>query len=76
MAFAIAAYAGVSPEGFKFAGTWGACGGIVGYAAFSFMFSKSSDRVGAKRALLSRVVAIAIVVTAMMGYVAAMGALA
>ncbi|MGN0055516.1 MAG: hypothetical protein ACI360_03690, partial [Atopobiaceae bacterium] len=57
-----------------FAGTWGTCGGIIGYVIFSFLFSRSSERVGIKRTIVGRIVVILVVLVAMVGYVATMGA--
>ena len=75
VAFAIASVQGLMPQGMAFLGTWGACGGVVGYVVFSFMFSKSSERVGLRQTIAARAVAVLVVVLAVVGYVAAMGAI-
>ena len=74
MALALVSYQGLLPKGLAFAGTWGTCGGIIGYVIFGFLFSRSSERVGIKRTIVGRIVVILVVLVAMVGYVAAMGA--
>ena len=71
MALALVSYQGLLPKELAFAGT---CGGIIGYVIFGFLLSRSSERVGIKRAIIGRIVVILVVLVAMVGYVATMGA--
>ncbi|MEE8680990.1 MAG: helix-turn-helix transcriptional regulator [Olsenella sp.] len=74
MALALVSHQGLLPKGLAFAGTWGTCGGFIGYVIFGFLFSRSSERIGIKRTIVGRIVVILVVLVAMVGYVATMGA--
>lgn len=74
MAFAVISYQGLMPRGLAFASTWSTCGCIIGYVVFSFLFSRSSERVGLRQMIVGRIVVVLVVMIAMLGYVMAMGA--